>query len=136
MDRESVIELIQTFYQSRLTNDVDACVGRFGPNASIRIAGSPRTSPIAGSSGPDHLRRHLSALIADWEWRSMEIESLLIDGNTVAVHYRLGARYIPTGDIVTSEVMDLITIDDGRIGAYVEFVDTATTAALAAKRRG
>lgn len=136
MDREAVIELIQAFYQSRLANDVDACASRFTDDARLRIAGSADASPIAGSSGPETLRRHLAELIGDWEWRSMEIDSLLIDGDQVAVHYRLGTRYVPTGDIINSELVDLIRIDKGKIGSYVEFVDTAATAALAAKRRG
>lgn len=136
MDREAVVELIQAFYQSRLANNVDSCVGRFAADARLRIAGSPAASPIAGSSGPETLRRHLAGLIGDWEWRSMEIQSLMIDGNKVAVHYRLGTRYVPTGDVINSELVDLIEISaDGKIGSYIEFVDTAATAALAAKQR-
>ncbi|HEX7034149.1 MAG TPA: nuclear transport factor 2 family protein [Pseudomonadales bacterium] len=136
MDRETIVELIQAFYQSRLANSIDSCVGHFAANARLRIAGSTEASPIAGSSGPETLRRHVAGLVADWEWRSMEIRSLLIDGNRVAVHYRLGTRYVPTGDVISSEIVDLIEIsDDGRIGSYIEFVDTAATAALAAKQR-
>src|SRR5690606_34402586 len=90
MNREAIIELIQAFYQSRLANNVDSCVSHFSANARLRIAGSPDASPIAGSSGPETFRRHVAGLISDWEWRSMEIQSLVIDDRRVAVHYRLG----------------------------------------------
>lgn len=63
----------------------------------------------------------------------MDIESMTIDGDWAAVHYRLDAVFIPTGETVNSEVLDLLTVEDGKITSYVEFVDTAAVVALAGK---
>lgn len=134
MERGSIETLIREFYRSRLANDADACLAHFADGATLRVAGSPEASPIAGGSRElDALRRQIAALVFTWAWQEMTTESLTIDGGRAAVHYRLQAVFQPTGDEVSTEVLDLIEMQDGRITSYVEFVDTALAAALSAR---
>jgi len=134
MQRDAIVALIDVYYRSRLANDVDRCVAHFAPDASIRIAGSHDASPIAGSSsGPMAVRRQTIELIGSWQWLSMRIESMTIEGDRAAVHFQLTTRFQPTGDVVSSELLDLLTVRDGKIVSLVEFVDTALVALLVAK---
>lgn len=133
MERASIAALVHEFYRCRLANDVDACLAFFAPNATLRVAGSPEASPIAGgTSDPESLPRLARSLVETWPWRAMDTESVIIDGNRAAVHYRVEAVFAPTGDTVTTEVMDLLSVKDDRIDSYVQFADTALVAELAA----
>lgn len=125
--------IVEGFYRSRLANDVDECLKYFAPDANCRIAGSPEASPVAVSANDESsLRRHLSELIAAWDWRAHEVESMTVDGDRAAVHFRLTTAFKPTGDVVSTEVVDLFTVRNGKIVSFVEFVDTALVAKVAA----
>jgi ketosteroid isomerase-like protein len=132
--RDDVVALIESFYQARLANDVDRCVAHFAPDASIRIAGSHDASPIAASSsGPMALRRQTIELVGAWQWLSMRIESMTVEGDRVAVQFQLTTKFRPTGDVISSELLDLFTVRDGKVASMVEFLDTALVALLVAK---
>ena len=134
MQRSAAVALIEAFYPSRLANDVDRCIAHFAPDATIRIAGAHDASPIAGSSsGPMALRRQAIELIGSWQWLSMRLESMTIEDARIAVHFQLTTRFVPTGDVVSSELLDLFTVRDGKILSMVEFVDTALVSLLVAK---
>jgi ketosteroid isomerase-like protein len=134
MDRDQAIGLIEAYYASRLANDVERCVAHFTDDARLRVAGSRDASPIAGSSsGAFALRRQAIELIGAWEWLAMRIESIMVEGDRVAVQFQLTTKFRPTGDLVNSELLDLFTLRKGKVASLVEFVDTALVALLVAK---
>ncbi len=134
MTEAEVTESINALYQSRLANDVGRCLGHLASNANFRVAGSLGASPIAkASSAPASMRQQFTELIDVWEWQSIEPQSLIIHGNRVASHYRLTARHRPSGTIVNTEMVDLITIENGRVTDFLEFLDTAMIVQVAAR---
>ena len=54
-----------------------------------------------------------------------KVTSFLIDGDRVAVHSTITVRFIPKDITVTTEVVDLFRIENGKIAELVEFGDTA-----------
>lgn len=137
MSEESLGSVVESVYRSRLANDVAGCLRHFAPDAAFRIAGSPEASPIAASCNDcESLRRFFSELVATWQWRNQKIESITVQGDRAAVHYRLEALYTPSGDVVHSELLDLLTVRKGKIVSLLEFVDTAFVAGLSAKVSG
>jgi ketosteroid isomerase-like protein len=126
--------VIDSFYRSRLANDVSRCLAHMAPEATIRIAGSPDSSPIASSSkSPGAMRQHVAQLVGGWDWHSQKIHSVTIQDDRAAIHYELTTTFKPTNTRVTSELIDLLTVRDGKITSYIEFVDTALVANLASK---
>ena len=126
--------LVEAFYQSRLANSVEECLKHFAPGASLRIAGSQDASPIAASASDESSFRHkVSELVTTWEWRSLDVESITVEADRAVVHFRVTAAFKPTGDVVTSELVDLFSVKSGKIASIVEFLDTALAARLAEK---
>lgn len=132
MDKESVKGAVEALYRARLANDVEGCLCSMGPGASLRIAGSAQASPIPlDVSGEEPLRQVYSQLVAMWKWQRQEILSITVEGDRAVVHFRLHAVFAPTGAPVESELVDIITVRDGKIASVVEFVDTALVARMA-----
>lgn len=134
MNKSAVTAFISAMYRSRLSNNVDDLVGYFSPGATLRIAGAPESSPIArASADPASMHRQLAQLVSAWRWEEYSIVSIVSDGDTAAVHYRLKATFQPTGDKIDTEIGDFITFKDGKIASFVQFVDTAKVVELAVK---
>ncbi len=132
MTEASIKALIESFQSRRQADDVEGSLKFFSPDAVCRLAGSPAASPIAGThQGTAALRQLLSALIDNWQWQAVEIDSITIQGERAAVHFKLTTIFKPTKTLVTTEIVDIITVRDGKITSFVEFVDTALVARIA-----
>ena len=128
----SVKAIIESFHRHRQANDVEGCLAYFSPDATFRMAGSADASGIAGShKGAEAVRQLLSALIANWEWKSVRIDSVIIQNERAALHFELAAVFKPNLTPVNTEIVDILTVRDGKITSFVEFVDTALAAKVA-----
>ena len=131
MSTESVV---RAFYASRLANDEARCMASYTPDVVLRVTGSPEACPVATTTSDRESACRLQAeMVANFEWRRQDIESITIQGDRAAVHYRLEAKFNPTGQIVHTELLDVITVRDGKIASLVEFLDTALVARLVTK---
>lgn len=133
MTRAEIEGLVRGLYASRLTNDPARVLSHLAANAYVEMAGSPADSPIAGTSttaAAVHDRVH--QLVSAWHFDAIDMHTLLIDGHNAAAHYRVTARFNPTGEVITTEIADFITAADGKIVRIVEFVDTGLVARMAA----
>ena len=131
MDRTAVERTIKDAYAARKRGDVDSIVKMFTDDAHFQLAGAYVTSPVAVetmSSGD--LKAALTALVATFEWLEQDIQSILVEGDKAAVHWRGKIRSTVTGEVVDTELVDLFELKDGRISSFVEFCDTALAARL------
>lgn len=127
MNRQQIDAAIKELYAVRLTNDSEACVACFSEDASFRLAGSQGSDGFNVSmDGKAALRPVLSALTETWHWLALDIESVVVDGNEVAVRYRLTTTHVPSGHTIETEIMDHISFDeDAKVRSMIEFLDTA-----------
>jgi ketosteroid isomerase-like protein len=132
MNEESVKAVVEAFYRSRLANDVERCVAHFVADGAVRIAGLPRHS-LGDGGGAESLRQIYVDLIAAWEWRRMQIESMTIQHGRAVVHYRLDVVFRPTGEAFQTELLDVFTVRESKISSIVEFLDTARVEQVVAK---
>jgi ketosteroid isomerase-like protein len=131
MERTTIERTIKDAYAARKRGDVDSIVKMFTDDAHFQLAGAYVTSPVAVetmSSGD--LKAALTALVATFEWLEQDIQSILVEGDKAAVHWRGKIRSTVTGEIVDTELVDLFELKDGRISSFVEFCDTALAARL------
>lgn len=124
MTRNEYERLIHTFYENRLANDSEACLAHFSPTASFHLIGTPAAAPSAPLH-PDAVRRQVTDMVHTWEWKKFDLQSIVIDGDRAAIHYRLTAGFKPTRDVLTTDVVDLMTFANGKVTSFIEFVDTA-----------
>src|SRR5712691_5406170 len=94
------------------------------------MAGS-KVSPIAAMvEGAEQLRPLLAGMIKTFEVLDHRIITVLIDGSKAAVQWHAKMRSTVTGETVETDLFDLIEIENGRIGSFYEFCDTALAARL------
>jgi ketosteroid isomerase-like protein len=69
-------------------------------------------------------------LITVFEWVDQTILTMVVEGSHAAVHWRGTIHSSATGETVDTELMDIFSIENGRIASLVEFCDTALAARL------
>ncbi len=126
MNRQDFEKLILSMYATRNSNDPQKTAELFADDAVFQLAGvsGPGKAPARAERRKD-LHALMHQLVTTWEWLDFEILDLLIDGEKAAVHYRTKQRFIPTNEIVETNLVDLVTLRDGKIAHMVEFCDTA-----------
>ena len=78
--------------------------------------------------GHNELLETWRVLFAMWDWTNFPIKSVIIDDSNspvkAVVHSSGPMTYTPTGETVEFETLDLLTIADGKIIDFLEFLDT------------
>jgi ketosteroid isomerase-like protein len=124
--RETVLEPIRQAYAARDRGDLDGLMAAFHPDAAFTFVGDRKAVEIAGSvQGHPGLREALGGFIANFQFVERQILSELVDGDRAAVRSRLVVRYNPTNQTRTTECLDLLRFQDGKIIELIEFADTA-----------
>ncbi|WP_342363187.1 nuclear transport factor 2 family protein [Terrarubrum flagellatum] len=125
-NRAAFQSIVDQAYAARVAGDVDALMACFAPDATFRLAGSPESSPGAmKATGAAEIRPMMEQLCQAWEFIGREQLSFVTDGDNVAVHSAIEAKFLPSNEIVETEFHDLWTIRDGKIASLIQFVDTA-----------
>jgi ketosteroid isomerase-like protein len=78
----------------------------------------------------ESLRSAMAGLVGAFEFKDHQIVSLIVEGQKAAVHTRVRLRAAATGEEVTTEMVDLVEVRDGKIASFLEFCDTALAAKL------
>ncbi|MEM1383364.1 MAG: nuclear transport factor 2 family protein [Pseudomonadota bacterium] len=124
--RAEIKGVLHALYAARLANDPRRVMAFFADNAVFELVGSVEASPIACRvEAPHALHSVMVALCETWEWRSLEVETMLIDGDQAAISYRLDVRHLPSGRVVQSQIVDIATLRGSEVVHFKEFVDTA-----------
>jgi ketosteroid isomerase-like protein len=130
-DRSQVEKLLTNAYAARRRGDVEAICAYFVENPSFVLAGAREASPIAVQcTDGATFRTLLSGLINTFEWLDQQILSMIIEGPKAAVHWCGRIRSALTGEEVVTDLVDVITIENGKIRSFVEFTDTALAAKM------
>ena len=123
MDRDDIADAIEEMYRARATNDAARVFNLFADGATFRIAG---TSAISGTHCGRDIATALQAIVANWRWVDHRIVSTAVEEDRAAIQYRVRLRHQPSGQVLETEILDLVTFeDDGRIAMMEEFADTA-----------
>lgn len=121
MDRSSIEALLQALYEARAGGQLERLCGLFAPEARFKISGSSDGKAIAiAARGTAEIRTWLGVMVKTFRLTRHEILSVLVDGSRAAVHWRSDIHSRITGVTVTTELMDLVEMHDGRIVSYVE----------------
>ena len=126
---EDIAALVREMYAARQLNTRDAVEKYFDPDIAFRVAGSgllhPMTAPIRGAEA---LRGVLDSLLSTWDWSGFGITSVNVDADKAFVHLAGKIRHLPSGTLIDTEILDVLTYKEGRIIAFTEFLDTQLVA--------
>jgi ketosteroid isomerase-like protein len=133
MSRAEMEKAIHELYGARCSGDLKGAMGRFCSDSRFAISGNCDASPIALSiRGKPEIEQLLVNVFAAWEWQDQKFRDLIVDGDRAAVHYHLRARFTPTGEIVETDICDLLTFEGGQLKEIIQFLDTALVGRLIA----
>jgi len=105
-----------------VAGDLEGVCQTFANDAKFEIAGTSQTSPIAiSATGLDQIRTWLALLIKTFQMSDQAILSMIIEDAAAAVHWRAKIRSRITGATVSTNLVDLVQVRDGRIASYTEF---------------
>jgi ketosteroid isomerase-like protein len=125
LDRDGIDRLIRAFWHLRL-QDAPAAIRRYAaPDVVFRILGNPGGgNGYSVFEGQDAVIESVRFIDTNLEFIGFEIVDLIVDGPRAALRWQAALRHRGTGVIGDLAVLDLITVDNGRITQYVEFFDT------------
>lgn len=130
--RSEIEQFVNNTYEERTKGNIDKLLSHFHPDCRFRIAGSERMGPLSAHiNGRENFRPMLKALIDDWDFAEFHTEGLYVDGETVFAHRAGTIRHVPTGTPIVTEILDKITVRDGKIVEFVQFLDTDAIANVA-----
>jgi len=130
-DRVQMEKTLREAYAARQSGNLEAIERCFAPQLTFVMAGAPHMSPVAARIETlEGFREHLRLMIQTFVITHYDIRTILIDGDQAAVHWQASVRSSVTGEVLTTDLCDLVAFKDGRIVSFTEFCDTAAAAKL------
>lgn len=134
-DRQAIEDLLEELYAARVRGDLEALRQLFADTATFQVAGSEQASPLATLvKGNPGIMDLLQGMISTFELSDFTIIEMLIDGESTAVRWQATVHHTGTDEVFTTELADFITVEDGKVTAFVEFLDTALAAKVLATK--
>ncbi|MCW5694163.1 MAG: nuclear transport factor 2 family protein [Pseudolabrys sp.] len=128
-DRMEMESLVRALYAARVGNDIATVERLFADDAQFEILGS---NPAAVKTiGKRNIVAAAQALMKTFVMDELEIVALLIDGNRAAVHWRVQVKPAGSGTSAPTDMIDILTIENGRVTALTEICDSALAMRLA-----
>ena len=132
-DRQAIENLLEELYAARVRGDLETITRLFAANSTFQVAGTDDASPmptlVKGNAGITSL---MQGIITNFEVSDFTILEMLIDGPSAAVRWQATFMYTKTGRMFATELADFITVADGKVVSFIEFLDTALAAKVLA----
>jgi len=120
--RHETESLIRELHLARVRGDLAGICRVFAEEGVFKIAGSSSGQRVEiAASGLREFRPWLSMMVKTFRLTDYDLLSEIIDGTHAAAHWRVDIHSKITGQIVPTELIDLVEIDGGRITRYTEF---------------
>jgi ketosteroid isomerase-like protein len=121
-DRRDMEQLLHELHAARIEARLEPLCALFAEDARFRIAGSSDGKPIAiAARGITAIRPWLTTLLKTFKLTDYLLLSRVIEGERAALHWQAAIHSRITGVTVSTELVDLVEVRNGRILSYVEF---------------
>ena len=132
MNTSEAKAFLTDFHEKRKLNEPEAIAPFFVEDASFSIAGEPREDSIATEvAGSDDFKSILVQLLRDWNWIDVVFKTVIADGDLIVSRYYLTVEHVPSGQTLTTDIVDFMQMRDGKVANMRQFVDTAHLSAIA-----
>ncbi|WP_425049929.1 nuclear transport factor 2 family protein [Psychromarinibacter sp. S121] len=117
---------VSGLYADRLKNDPVTIANQFTEDAGFAIVGRPLANSAAVSRPARMSVTDMAQQIVDtWEWRDIQLGDVLAEGDLIVTRYEVTARHVPTGREITTEIVDFLTVKNGKVTDMRQYTDTA-----------
>jgi ketosteroid isomerase-like protein len=125
-NREALLEQVRRAYAARDKGALEDLMAEFHTEAVFTLAGDKQALAEAGSArGHSEVKQGMARFISTFEFVERHILSELVEGDRAVVHSRITVRFRPKDSLHTTEVLDLLRFQNGKIIELIEFADTA-----------
>jgi ketosteroid isomerase-like protein len=126
MQRSEAEALVGKFYEARMKGDVDSIMDLVADNFHFHLTGSPEHSQVVvQTDGSAAFRDALGLIVGNFAFTNFQVLKMLVDGDSIAHHWRVNVRNPKNGKNQVTELMDFWTVKDGKIVTMNETCDTA-----------
>ncbi|HJU42254.1 MAG TPA: nuclear transport factor 2 family protein [Vicinamibacterales bacterium] len=123
------IALVQSSYAAFGRGDIDGVLATFDRNIEWKTPG-PEDLPTAGvRRGHAEVREFFGTLTELFDFELFEPHTFLADGDRVVVLGKDTVKVKASGKSISEDWCHVMTIRDGKVVAFQEFLDTAALAA-------
>jgi ketosteroid isomerase-like protein len=129
--RSEIEGTLKSAYAARKAGDLDGTMKYFADDVmfAINAGGVPALAkPSVGKAAATQAMREL---IANWRFDSWQLISLVVEGDTAALHSKVHVTCVPTGKTADFDLVDHVTFREGKIVKFYQSTDTAQVMALA-----
>jgi uncharacterized protein len=128
MSEQQNAELVKSVYDAFGRGDLAFILDRLAEDVDWALEG-PAIIPYAGKrKGVAQVKQFFEALASTQTDNKLTVGPLVAQGDQVCMHGRFAATVISTGKSFDSAVAHFFTVRDGKISAFLDFVDTAAMA--------
>jgi ketosteroid isomerase-like protein len=121
-DQDGVAQVVRDLHAARLRADLSGMCALFADSGHFRIAGSSDGKPVSiDARSLSDFRPWLAMLVKAFRMSDYALISLVVDAERASAHWHARIHSRITGIGVATELVDLITVQAGRIVAYTEF---------------
>lgn len=124
------VELLTEVYRrwrSSRGADTEGWLGILAPTIAFRSLGA--SAPVIGFSrngvSPADVQRYFTDLARDWEMLDFAVETMIAQGDRVAVLASCSWRNRHTGKVTATLKADFFRFEDGLVAEFAELFDTA-----------
>jgi ketosteroid isomerase-like protein len=120
-DRRDTDQLLRELHAARIDGQLARLCAVFAEDAVFRIAGTSEGKPIAiAATGIEEIRPWLAMLVKAFRLTGYEASPSVIEGHRAMINWRAQIHSKITGAVVSTELVDLVEVRNGRIGSYFE----------------
>jgi len=120
-DRRDTDQLLRELHAARVEGQLQRLCAVFAEDATFRIAGTSEGKPIAiTATGIEEIRPWLAMLVKTFRLTGYEASPSVIEGQRAMINWRAQIHSKITGAVVSTELVDLVEVRNGRIGSYFE----------------
>jgi ketosteroid isomerase-like protein len=121
-DRHETESRIRELHSARVRGDLAGMCRVFADDGVFKIAGSSNGQRVEiAATGMREFKPWLAMMVKTFRLSDYNLLSQVIDGRQAAAHWRVDIHSKITGQIVPTELIDLIEVSAGRIVRYTEF---------------
>jgi predicted ester cyclase len=111
-------EVVREYFDALIAQDLDRAVATWKPGSQDHLYG------FADMVAPEGIRDYFGNLFAAVPEFRLEVQSMVAEGDQVAVHWRAAGTFdgtqkfqglVPNGRQIELEGLDLLTVEDGKI---------------------
>ena len=120
--RSDAEQILKALHGARVNGDLAAMCRLFARDGEFRIAGASGDKPIAITATTlEAFRPWLAMLVKAFKVSRYELLSLIVEDQRVAAHWHADIYSKVTGVTVSTELIDLVELEDQKIVVYREF---------------